>query len=116
MEQCCVVIPSFDRPECIRRSTSSALQALAISAQDFPDMPEEQAKGVIVVDDGERFRVRDSLSGITNPRLLIVENKGPKGPAQSRNQGSELSNSNLLFFLDDDDLLEPDYIQRILTH
>lgn len=70
---------------------------------------------VIIVDDGEVFPVRQTLVNCLTSALLIAVNPGPKGPSAARNHGAAQAQAELLFFLDDDDLMEPDYIQRILA-
>lgn len=105
MVECAVIIPTCDRPASVRLSVASALEALA------------QAGGgtVVVVDDGTRFSAQQSLSEITSPDLKIVVNRGLRGPSAARNVGASQVQANLLFFLDDDDLMVPDYIKRVLS-
>lgn len=104
--ECTVIIPSRDRPESIRQSVASALAALAMA---------ERSGTVLVVDDGDEFPVRQALAGCSSSALHVEVNPGPKGPSAARNYGAAQAQSELLFFLDDDDLMEPDYIQRILA-
>ncbi|WP_245299006.1 glycosyltransferase family 2 protein, partial [Pseudotabrizicola sediminis] len=70
---------------------------------------------VIIVDDGDDFPVRQTLANRSTSALRIAVNPGPKGPSAARNHGAGQAQSELLFFLDDDDLMEEDYIKRILA-
>lgn len=106
MIDCEVIIPSCDRPESIRQSAASALVALAEAGR---------AGAVIVVDDGDNFPVQHALADVVASELRVKTNPGPKGPSAARNYGAAQAKSEILFFLDDDDLMEPDYIYRILA-
>lgn len=102
-----IIIPTCDRPESVRRAVASALAALAQA---------ETSGEVIVVDDGEISAREKLLVDGPIPDLHIVLNQGIKGPAAARNFGAQQTRQSLLFFLDDDDLMEPDYIARVLAH
>jgi glycosyltransferase involved in cell wall biosynthesis len=99
-----VIIPTKDRPEGLRIAVTSALAAL----------PNENAT-VIVVDDGGTIAARDTLADQNDSRLSILTNTGPSGPGGTRNFGVGHSRADLIFFLDDDDALLPDYIRNILV-
>ena len=98
---CDVVIPTRDRPTALRIAVSSALAAVG------------EDGNVIVVDNASRPPACESLAAIRDPRLRIVINQGPHGPAASRNLGVAQSSAATVFFLDDDDSLLTDYIARI---
>ena len=99
---CDVVIPTRDRPAALRGAVASALAALPCASA-----------GVIVVDNASRPPASEALAKIRDPRLRIVVNPGPHGPAAARNFGVAQSRAATVFFLDDDDALLPDYIARI---
>lgn len=103
---CSIIIPTRDRPESLLRSAGSALAALEGAGS---------AGGVIVVDDGDAFPAAATLASLSGPSLRITVNPGPKGPSAARNHGAALAPAGLLFFLDDDDLMVPDYPRRILA-
>ncbi len=86
------VIPSYDRPEKVRRAAASALR--------FGDFSE-----VIVVDDGSPRPV--DLSGISDRRLRVVRHESNRGCSAARNTGVREAQTSHLFFLDDDDWLLP---------
>lgn len=99
---CDVIIPTKDRPAGLRAAAASALAALP------PD-----GGGVIVVDNNSTPPAAETLLDISDPRLSIVVNPGPHGPAASRNLGVAQSRAATIYFLDDDDTLLPDYIVRV---
>ena len=98
---CDVVIPTRDRPTAVRMAVSSALAAVG------------EDGNVIVVDNASTPPAAEALAQIRDPRLCLVVNPGPHGPAASRNLGVAQSRAATVFFLDDDDALLPDYIARI---
>lgn len=93
------VIATHRRPEALRRAVRSAL------AQTVRDQV------VIVVDDGA------GLPGLPDdPRLFAVSlsrNTGVAGVV--RNVGIRLTDSRYVAFLDDDNLWEPDHLERALA-
>lgn len=87
-----VVIPTFNRPELLKRSVASVL---AQTYQDFE---------VIIVDDGDKIRARDVAQGFHDPRVVYIENNPPKrGGGASRNIGIVNARGNWIAFQDDDD-------------
>jgi glycosyltransferase involved in cell wall biosynthesis len=99
-----IIIPTKDRPDGLRLAVASALDALP-----------EQSSALIVIDDASSPAASDTLRDITDPRLQVVRNPGPHGPAAARNLGARIADAEVLFFLDDDDILLKDYIDRIMA-
>lgn len=86
-----VVIPVKDDP--------LAAEAVAsVTAQTH------RALEVIVVDDGSDEPLRLESN---DPRVRVIRNEQPLGPAGARNVGVEASNGDILAFLDSDDLFGP---------
>lgn len=103
-ESVTVIIPTKNRPEGIRAAVASAL--VALPAED---------SSLIVIDDASNMPVKDVLDFIEDPRLSVILNTGKNGPAAARNLGARLAQGNILFFLDDDDVILPDYIRQVVT-
>ena len=97
-----VIIPSFDRPASLRAACWSALAALPDEGQ------------LVVIDDGLIHPAKQSLQEILDPRLKIFKTAGGSGPSAARNIGAKNTSADVLFFLDDDDILLPDYIRKTL--
>lgn len=97
-----IVIPTHKRLQFLREALESCI------SQSIP--PDE----VIVVDDagdgGVNSLVNDLDCQSSFPIRCIRNNAGTKAPG-SRNIGAELASSNYIAFLDDDDLLEKEYIK-----
>lgn len=90
----CVVIPTHDRPELLRRAIRAVL------AQDY-DGPLE----VIVVHDGSE---PDPSNAHAGPRpVRVVANDRVRGLSGARNTGILASGADLIAFCDDDDLWRP---------
>jgi glycosyltransferase involved in cell wall biosynthesis len=70
---------------------------------------------IIIVDDCKDTPLDQAAAYFQAPNIHVVVNQGAQGPAGARNFGARQTQSTLLFFLDDDDLMELDYVDRILT-
>ncbi|MES2541879.1 MAG: glycosyltransferase family 2 protein [Pseudomonadota bacterium] len=100
---CSIIIPTKDRPKSLLAAVKSALNAL-------PDGGE-----IVVVDDAGSIPAVEALSGFMSEKIKVLNNPGPHGPSQARNFGISQSGGEVLFFLDDDDELMPDYCKRVLN-
>lgn len=92
-----VVIPTYNRPERLHRCL------LRLSQVHFPGEDFE----VIVVDDGSSCCLESSLPPVANFRLLRQENAGP---GAARNYGARKAQGRYLVFLDDDCIVELDWL------
>ena len=94
-----VVIPTYNRAELLRLTLQSIL------AQTLP--PAE----VIVVDDGSTDSTPELLRELA---VTAIRNPdGGWGPARARNAGLEQVSSEYVAFVDSDDLLLPDALERL---
>lgn len=69
---------------------------------------------VIVVDDRSAAPTEQALAFIDDPRLRLVRNERPAGPAGARNFGVSVAHGTTVLFLDDDDLMLPGYPAQVL--
>lgn len=102
---CAVVIPTKNRPRLLNAAVLSALEAVRPVGGE-----------VIVVDDNGTPPAGDSLAGIggIGRDLRIFRNLSAPGPSGARNFGVSMTQAPVIFFLDDDDRMLPDYCRRIL--
>jgi len=98
-----VVISTKNRPDGVMNAVRSVIDSL----------PEDGE--IIIVDDGSIIPARTVLRALADPRLKCVENPGPHGPSAARNFGVCQASSDLILFLDDDDLMVEDYCTRVLA-
>lgn len=100
---CSIIIPTKDRPNSLKCAVTSALDAI------------RQIGGgeVIVVDDDSGISASKSLKNFVCEQLRIYSNENSPGPAGARNHGVQKAMHKVIFFLDDDDRIVPDYCQRI---
>ncbi|MFL0682749.1 MAG: glycosyltransferase family 2 protein [Algoriphagus aquaeductus] len=92
-----VIIPSYNRAATLGRAIESVLH------QSFP------AFEVIVVDDGSTDQTRQLLESYPQVTYYYKENQGVSA---ARNKGAELSEGDWLIFLDSDDELMPDALEK----
>ena len=103
-----VIIPTYNRPEDLRITLES------IACQSNPPIE------VIVVDDSSDSRTNDLLHVMQGMFAdQFVELKHLRGEGQrslpcARNRGLEVSNGDVVMFLDDDVTLEQNYIEEVL--
>ncbi len=93
-----VVIPCFDMERFVAEAIESAL------GQTWPDIE------VIVVDDGSTDRSREIIEGYGD--RVIARFRDNAGACVARNDGLELARGEFIQFLDADDTLVPDAVER----
>ena len=99
-----IVVLTKDRPQLLRRSVNSALENLTDKGE------------LLIIDDHSALSARDCLSDIVDRRMHIASlPEGETGIATARNAGFSLANGDVVFFLDDDDKMEPGYCQSVLN-
>ena len=69
---------------------------------------------LIVIDDGSRVPVAETLAPIDDPRLHIVRHERNRGLSAARNTGLSQASAPFVAQLDADDLWEPDYVSTIV--
>jgi glycosyltransferase involved in cell wall biosynthesis len=94
-----ILIPAYNAEEWIAETIHSAI------AQTWPH------KEIIVVDDGSRDRTVDAARRFASKNVSVVsiENRGSAG---ARNHAMNLSQGDYIQWLDADDLLAPDKVER----
>lgn len=94
-----VIIPTHNRCEFVGVAIESVL------AQSEGDLE------VIVVDDGSTDRTGDVVRAIPDTRVKLLQQTNA-GISSARNAGAECAAGRWLAFLDDDDRLHPNYLER----
>jgi glycosyltransferase involved in cell wall biosynthesis len=99
-----VIIATANRADVLREAVTS------LASQTVPPLE------VILVDgsDGEATRQLAEELGPTVPFPLRHLRATRRGAAVQRNQGAELARGDVLFFLDDDVVLEPPFVEEVL--
>jgi glycosyltransferase involved in cell wall biosynthesis len=97
-----IIIPTYRRVADMRAAAESAL------AQTYPRIE------VIIVADGPDPEARAAVEGVDH-RLHYFELETNAGPAEARNRGVRMSSGEWLTFLDDDDLLLPERVERTIA-
>ncbi|TLM66161.1 MAG: glycosyltransferase family 2 protein [Deltaproteobacteria bacterium] len=93
-----VVIPTADRREILLETLACVLRQTVVPAE------------VLIIDNGREATLLADL-----PAHVSVVRTAPRiGPSAARNAGARAARSEIVAFLDDDDLWLPDYLERIL--
>lgn len=109
MPKISVVVPSYNQG-CVLRRTLESLYSQGVSKEDFE---------IIIVDDAStddtyhvvsRF-LKDDKAGF----LSYKKNRENSGSARTRNKGLKLAKSNLVLFIDADNVLDPDCLSQHLS-
>ena len=103
MPRVSAVIPTFGRPQLLKRAVDSVL------AQTMADLE------LIVVVDGPDAPTIAFLEQVGDARLRVVVHPGNRGPGQARNSGAEAAKGEWVAFLDDDDEWFPEKLERQLA-
>src|SRR5947209_18849520 len=97
-----ILIPAYNAEAWVAETIRSAL------AQTWP------RKEIIVVDDGSNDRTAEVARQFTSKEVFVVSTKN-QGAAAARNHAFQLSQGDYIQWLDADDLLAPDKIERQLA-
>lgn len=96
-----VIIPLYNKAACIENTVHSVLKQ---SFQNFE---------LIIVNDGSTDNSLDIVNKISDSRIRIID-KENEGVSDTRNRGVQESLGEYLLFLDADDYIYPDCLQRLL--
>ena len=95
-----VVLPVFNAEKYLR----SSLVAL-VEQSEHPDE-------LVIVDDGSTDDSLKIIDEFVFPFPVIVHSQENQGPGPARNTGIDLATQDYVYFLDSDDMLAPDAIER----
>lgn len=96
-----VIVPTYQRREVVK----AAIEAL--SRVDYPGTAE-----LIVVIDGSTDGTAGALRAIESPIPLRIVEQSNSGAAAARNHGAAIAGGDILLFLDDDMICEPDILRQ----
>ena len=100
MAKVSVIIPTYNRAHLIGRAITSVLH------QSFKDFE------IIVIDDGSTDDTRAVVMSFEDDRVVYERLPANKGVHEARNRGMELATGEYLAFLDSDDELLPQALER----
>jgi glycosyltransferase involved in cell wall biosynthesis len=98
-----VVIPTRNRKVFLSEAIATVME------QTFLDWE------LIVVDDGSTDDTQDFLRTLRDPRVRSVHRETQGGPSIARNAGLAEARGEFIMFLDDDDLLRPNTLERLVS-
>jgi glycosyltransferase involved in cell wall biosynthesis len=96
-----IIIPTYNRASQIGETLRSVL------AQTHTE------REIVVVDDGSTDETAAAVGGFGTE--VRYERQANAGVETARNRGAELAQGELLYFLDSDDLLEPQAVERLVA-
>lgn len=97
-----VIIPTYNRSEELKKFIESLLQQTML--------PDE----LIIVDDGNLTEIPLKEECLNAGILTVYVKKDTPGLTASRNAGIKFAKGDIVFFFDDDIVLSPQYIEKIL--
>jgi glycosyltransferase involved in cell wall biosynthesis len=97
-----IVCPSYNLEKYVRYYIESILKQ---TEQDFE---------LIIVDDFSEDNNVQEIKKFSDPRIKLIEHDYNKGLNASLNDAMNVANSDLISFIASDDILEPNYIERVL--
>lgn len=100
-----IVMPTHDRPLRLARALQS------VTNQTFAD----QVEIVLVADEGT-METRETAIRYLRPTDRFLSLPGMRGPSATRNIGMSVARGQWIAFLDDDDSIDPDYIEQVAPH
>lgn len=95
-----IVIPTYNRADCIERAVFSALN------QTYTNIE------VIIVDDRSRDNTKEIIENIGDDRIKYFYAESKLGAARARNIGVQQASGELIAFLDSDDCWHPDKLRK----
>ena len=97
-----IIIPVYNRANLINRTI---LSVLAQSYKNFE---------LIIVDDGSTDNLESKLSTHIDQRIYFIRLQNNEGVSAARNFGLSKCTGDAIVFLDSDDELNPDYLDRMI--
>lgn len=99
-----VIIPTFNRPTFLECAVRSAL------TQTYP------AHDILIIDDGSDAAYQEKIKGLAglSPSISIYHFYKNRGVSAARNFGLSKATGDFVLFLDDDDLLHPQFLESNL--
>lgn len=97
-----IIIPTYNRPQ----ELDDCIRSLLVQTV----LPWE----IIIIDDGNLPDFPRRAECEANGIQCVFRRKGTPGLVASRNLGAEIARGEVVFYLDDDVVLEPQYIEEIL--
>lgn len=95
-----VIIPTFNRPDLLKRAVQSVIH------QSYKNIE------IIIVDDNSEVDLQEI--GDLDSRIQLLRNERNRGANYSRNKGTEMAKGEFFNFLDDDDELYPEKLEKQL--
>ena len=97
-----VAMATRDRPELLRQALDSVL------TQTYPRLE------VIVVDDSEGTETAQLLGAVDDPRVRVLRTAAHRGAGFAFNAGLEAVTGDIVAFLDDDNVMHPEWLRSVV--
>jgi glycosyltransferase involved in cell wall biosynthesis len=84
--------------------------ALVAAVESIKHQTFKASEIIVVVDHNERLlkRVQESIEGV-----MVINNKYPRGLSGARNSGIDVAKGDVIAFIDDDAVAEPDWLENL---
>ena len=101
MDKISIVIPIYNVGQYLRQCIDSVIN------QSYKNLE------ILCIDDGSVDNSRDIICEYDDNRIIVIQNETNQGAAISRNYGIERATGKYIFFLDSDDYLMPDILEKL---
>jgi glycosyltransferase involved in cell wall biosynthesis len=98
-----VVIPTYNREETVPRAVDSVLNQTISSLE------------IVVVDDGSQDNTKEVIEEYDNQRLCYIPHEQNEGQNIARNTGLRASEGTYISYLDSDDVLLPQHLEKVVN-
>ena len=97
-----VIIPTYNRENLLK---DTILSVLIQTYKNFE---------LIIVDDYSKDNTKRAVENFKDSRIIYLRHDKNKGPAATRNTGIKRAAGDYIFLLDDDDLIVPWALERLV--
>lgn len=112
--RCCLSAPASDELVSVVIATLGREPRVVQAVESVLAQSHRNLEVLVVDNDPDRHAVRALLSGLDDPRLLIIEEQR-RGTSHARNAGLRAARGDLVAFIDDDVEADSDWLRRLVV-
>ena len=98
-----IIIPAYNAEKTIQSTLMSIINQTYLNYE------------CIVIDDGSHDRTVECVRAVVDDRIRLVSQKN-RGPSSARNHGLDISQGDYICFIDADDIVAADYLEKLVIN